>query len=73
MAARKLRNFSCRILLVRECVGNGVHRSPRALDHAVRNVLRGNRRVFGHVPCRARRPGLSALPAANAKSQREKY
>jgi len=39
----------------------------------MRDVLRGNHRVFRHVPSRADRPGLRAVNAANAKAEREKY
>jgi len=39
----------------------------------MRDVLGGHCRVLRHVPGRAGRPGLSAVNAANAKSQREKY
>jgi len=39
----------------------------------MRDVLRGNRRAFRHVPRRADRPSLSAGNAANAKAEREKY
>ena len=59
-----------RIGLGRERVDYRVHSSPCALHHAVRDVFRGNRRVFRHVPRRANRPGLNA---ANANAQREKY
>ena len=54
-------------------VDHSVHRSPCALYGTMRDVLRGNRRVFRHVPRRADRPSLSALNAANAKAEREKY
>ena len=39
----------------------------------MRDVLSGNRRAFRHVPRRADRPSLSAVNAANAKAEREKY
>jgi hypothetical protein len=39
----------------------------------MRDILRGNRRVFRHVPRRADRPSLSAVDTANAKAEREKY
>jgi hypothetical protein len=56
--------------LWRERVDHSVHSSPCALDHTVRDVLRGNRRTFRHVPRRANRPSLDA---ANANAEREKY
>ena len=59
--------------LWRERVDDSVHRSPCALHRTVRDVLRGNRRAFRHVPRCADRPGLNALNAANAKADREKY
>ena len=57
----------------RERVDHSVHSSSCALHRTVRDVLRGNRRAFRHVPRRADRPSLSAVDAANAKAEREKY
>jgi hypothetical protein len=56
--------------LWRERVDHSVHSSPCTLHRTVRDVLRGNRRAFRHVPRRANRPSLNA---ANANPQREKY
>jgi hypothetical protein len=56
--------------LWREFVDHGVHSSPCAFHRTVRNVLRGNRRAFRHVPRCADRPSLNA---ANANAEREKY
>ena len=39
----------------------------------MRDVLRGNRRVFRHVPRRADRPSLNAVDAADANAERQKY
>ena len=64
-------DFSVR--LSSDPVGHSVHRSPCALHHTMCDVLRGNRRVFRHVPRRADRPSLSVVNAANAKPEREKY
>ena len=55
--------------LGRERVDHSVHSSPCALHHTVRDVLRGNRRIFRHVPRRADRTSLNA---ADANAQREK-
>jgi len=51
-------------------VDHSVYRFPCALNCTMRDVLRGNRRVFRHVPSRTDRPGLNA---AGTNPQREKY
>ena len=61
------------IRLWRECVDHSVDSSPCASHGAVRDILGGNRRAFRHVPRRADRPSLSAVNAANAKTEPEKY
>ncbi len=61
------------IRLWRERVDHSVHSSSRAPHRTVRDILGGNRRTFRHVPRRADRPGLSAVNAANAKTEPEKY
>jgi hypothetical protein len=70
---KALLSQSLGLRLWRERVDYTVHRSSCALHSAVRDVLRGNRRAFRHVPGCADRPSLNALNAANAKAQREKY
>jgi hypothetical protein len=62
-----------RVRLSSRPIDHGVHRSPCAPHHIVRDVLRGNRRALRHVPRRADRPSLNAVNAANAKAERKKY
>ena len=61
------------IRLWRERVDHSVHSSSRAPHRTVRDILGGNRRTFRDVPRRADRPSLSAVNAANAKTEPEKY
>ena len=70
---KALLSQSLGLRLWRERVDNSVHSSPCALHRTVRDVLRGNRRAFRHVPRCADRPSLNARNAANAKADREKY
>ena len=70
---KALLSQSLGLRLWRERVDHSVHSSPCALHRTVRDVLRGNRRAFRHVPRCADRPSLNARNAANAKADREKY
>jgi hypothetical protein len=56
--------------LRREVVNHSVHSSPGTFDHAVRDVLGGDRRIFRHVPGCA---NGSRLKCPNAEPQCEKY
>jgi hypothetical protein len=58
-----------RFLVLRsERIDYRVHSSPCSFHSAVRDVLRGNRRVLCHVPRRADRPRLNG---DSANSERE--
>ena len=69
----KIANPNSWVRLSSHPVDHRVHRSPCALHRTVRDVLSGNRRAFRHVPRRAGRTSLSAVDAAHAKAEREKY
>jgi hypothetical protein len=69
----KIANPNSWVRLSSHPVDHSVYRSPCALYCTMRDILRGDRRVFRHVPRRADRPSLSAVDAANAKAEREKY
>lgn len=69
----KIENPNSWVRLSSDPVGHSVHRSPGSLHYTMRDVLRGNRRVFRHVPRRTDRPSLNTLNVANAKADCEKY